>query len=279
MPRKNGAPHRRANGVISAALPVLCREADLLTLAAASPTRAYPSHRGYLGALALTLTSLRRTGAEIHLYPLDPADFLQFCRELDLPPDAPDARTAYATEPRLLPPLLYRGEPLPEVLHALQHLRDDEQTLLAADSLLIAEAANEAELSWMRTRATDFAAATLPSLLKAAGPGRHTLSIHLGPLSAHTVATLSPEPPFSLLQPSPEAFCDLLGTAYVLADPALVTLRTHHPDHPVLRGWQTTAQGLVPLTPAQLRTAYNAHAPTPADPSLTFKPAHPLPPA
>ncbi|GAB3655194.1 hypothetical protein GCM10027589_14260 [Actinocorallia lasiicapitis] len=280
MTRRSTGRERPAVGLVCAALPVLCREEDLRMLAAACPSRAFPAHTAYLNALALTLNALGRTAAEVCLYPLDVPAYLRFCTELEWPPDAPDSRAAFAAEPRLLPPLIYRGEPLPTVLHALTLLLDDERTLQSVDELLAEESANEAELAWMRTRSDEFAAATLPALLTGAGPGTHTLTVTLGALRAHAVATLSPTPSplLTFLRPAPDAFCDLLGAAHVLGEPSLVLLHTHHPTKPALRAWRVTSTGLHPCTAAELRTLYLSAHPAPATPPPTFKPAFPLPP-
>jgi hypothetical protein len=280
-------PVKRPHGVISTAVPVLCHQEDFNELSAACPSLGFPDYAAYRRQLSLTLDALRREGAEIQLSPWDPGDYLMFCEDLGLDPDDHESRAVYATEPRVLAPLLDGGQPLDELLHLLGHVRADELVVLAAEAMLQREAAGPDELEWLHKRSTEFASTALVSLVSQAGPGIHRLTIVLsgqdGELQAQTVVDLTDDT-VHVARPGPDAFCDLLGASHVLTIPAGVILRTIPGDgcsSVVIRGWRVTALGLEPLDANEVSVACRTDSCTgrrlAPEPGIAFEPGFEVP--
>jgi hypothetical protein len=281
-------PVKRPQGMISTAVPVLCHQEDFNELSAACPSLGFPDYAAYRRQLSLTLDALRREGAEIQLSPWDPGDYLMFCEDLGIDPDDRESRAVYATEPRVLAPLLDAGQPLGELLHLLGHVRADELVVLAAEAMLQREAADPDELEWLHKRSAEFASTAVVSLVTQAGPGVHRLTIVLSDqgdqLQAQTVVDLAGDT-VHVARPGPDAFCELLGASHVLTRPAGVILRTipRGRNSPVvIRGWRVTALGLEPLDAGEVSVACRTDARTgrrlAPDPGIVFEPGFEIPP-
>jgi hypothetical protein len=294
--RGRGPTRRRIRG--SAALRALRREIpgtvavladrhDFTTMGRYRTFR-FHDHDTYLRHLDALLRG--RTTARLHteLVVFDPDDFAEFCAEEDITADSPGARSSYTAA------LAARGESVP---HTGRPLRDQLPALTEHSArratweyaaALLATIGTCAECgqdigSASFTRATHL----LTKLLEAAGPGGHQLVCSIRTPEERLLATLRAEcDPLSPLPRIDAAegteFLTVLAAGVATGGSGGLVLRTTVPGRPDrLHGWRLHGGDLLPLTEAEVFSAYCTDAltgePLPPEPGAEYRAGFPVP--
>ncbi|GAA2267115.1 hypothetical protein GCM10010232_69420 [Streptomyces amakusaensis] len=247
-------------------------------------TFAFHDHRVYLREVEDLLKSLTTDRLHTTVALFDPQDFAAYCETHDLDPDTALSRSKYtagiAERGSALP---YGGEPLDRLLPRLVDTAVRRATWEYATALLadIGECADCGQD--IGRAALDRASHLLTRLLTAAGPGRHHVVCSVRAPDEHLLAVLhitntdaaadgdaaedgeGDDPPAAARFDAAESaeFVTVLATAIALENPGGVVLRTSAPGRPDrLHGWRLHQSDLVPLTEAEVFSAYCTDATT-----------------
>ncbi|MGW4029892.1 hypothetical protein ACWEFL_11305 [Streptomyces sp. NPDC004838] len=232
-------------------------------------TFAFDDHASYLRQIDDLLTSRAADRLHTTLVLFDPEDFAQYCSDEELDPDRSLSRARYtaATAARGHT-LTYTGQPLDRLLPQLID-RTVRQATWEYAAMLLADTGACADCGQDIGRAAlDRASHLLTRLLEEAGPGRHHLVCSVHAPEDRLLAVLHAEgdsmkPTAHLDAVEGTEFVTVLATAIALDNPGGVVLRTSTPDAPDrLHGWRLQQSILVPLTEAEVFSAYCTDATT-----------------
>ncbi|MFI1016936.1 hypothetical protein [Streptomyces sp. NPDC020965] len=298
--RPGSGPHRRgARPRTTAALRrALRREvvgtigvlADAHDFAAMRSYRSFvfDDHPSYLRQLDALLTA--RASDQLHttVALFDPEDFAAFCSQHGLDPDTARGRGRYtATIAARGGAITYTGQPLDTLLPRLIDQAVRRATWEYATTLLAGLGACADCGQDIGRAAHDRASHLLTRLLEEAGPGRHHLVCSVQAPEEQLLAVLHADRDPTRPDAAPTAadtteFVTVLATAIALGRPGGVVLRTSPPDAPDrLHGWRLHRSRLLPLTEAEVFSAYCTDAmtgePLSPEPGVEYRAGFPVP--
>ncbi|MEU9607920.1 hypothetical protein [Streptomyces sp. NPDC048057] len=230
----------------------------------------FDDHPAYLRHVEALLASRTADGLYTSVALFDPDDFAEYCTDEGIDPDATRSRSRYtASVAARGDALTYTGQPLGDLLPRLIDNAVRQATWEYAASLL-ADIGACADCGEDIGKASfDRAFHLLSRLLEAAGPGAHHLVCSVLAPEEHLLAALHAQRDATgstarIDTVALTEFVTVLATAVALHRPAGVVLRTTtSADVPVrLHGWRLDASSLVPLTEAEVFSAYCTDATT-----------------
>ncbi|MFD9719560.1 hypothetical protein [Streptomyces sp. NPDC059076] len=282
-PRNRTSPRRALRQEAVTTVGVIADDVDFRAMRR-YPTFAFDDHPEYLRHLQALLRSQTVGKRHTSVVLFDPEDFAAFCAEQELDPDTPLSRSRYtAHAAELFGTLAYGGEPLDSLLPELIDRSVRRATRHYASGLL-ADAGECADCGRHIGRAAfDKASRALRRLLEAAGPGSHHLVCSVPTPSGQIFATLHAEGPDATAPPPMEPdmsevteFVTVLATGIALDTTGGLVLRTKTPAAPDrLHGWRLHRGRLIPLTEAQVFSAYctdvETGEPMPPEPGVDYR--------
>lgn len=266
--RSNQQSMRRAlRRDVPATVGLLVDEQDFAAMRAYG-SFAFDDHPGYLDQIEGLLRALHQEGGHTTVARFDPEDFARYCSEAGLDPDTSASRSRYTAEVAVTgATVAYTGQPLDSLVPLLVNRSVRLATWEYATSLLggLGTCADCDED--IGRAAFERAAQLLVDLLDAAGPGAHHLvcSVPAGDdqLLAVLRATRTDSSPVALDSSEGAEFATVLAVGIALESSGGVVLRTSAPDAPDrLHGWRLHHGRLLPLTEAEVFSAYCTDADT-----------------
>ncbi|MFE3329839.1 hypothetical protein [Streptomyces sp. NPDC059176] len=228
----------------------------------------FDDHAGYLDHVEGLLRTLRDEVGHTTVALFDPEDFARYCSEAGLDPDTSASRSRYTAEVAAAgATVAYAGQPLDSIVPLLVNRSVRLATWEYARSLL-GDLGSSTDCDEDVGRAAfDRASQLLDKLLDAAGPGVHHLVCSVPARDEHLLAVLhaqrTPSAPAVLDSSEGAEFATVLAVGIALESPGGVVLRTSTPDTPDrLHGWRLHHGRLVPLTEAEVFSAYCTDADT-----------------
>jgi hypothetical protein len=250
-------------------------------------TFVFDDHRGYLRSVEDLLRS--RTAGRLHtdVVLFDPQDFTDHCVREGLDPDNPASRADYtAALAGRGDVVAYTGQPLDDLLPRLVDNAVRRAVQEYASSLLVEIGACAHCGQDIGRAAFDRACHLLTRLLEEAGPGAHHLVCSVLAPAEHLLAVLTaehlPTETAAVLDAVESTeFVTVLATAVALAVPGGIVLRTSTPGAPDrLHGWRLHQGEVVPLTEAEVFSAYCTDAatgePVAPEPDVEYRAGFPV---
>ncbi|EST37130.1 hypothetical protein N566_14625 [Streptomycetaceae bacterium MP113-05] len=291
-------PYRVLRTETPGTVAVLATEADFAAMRGYR-TFAFDDYGAYLRHVQELLSSLAGQGLHSRVAPFDPHRFAAYCAEFGLEPDAPLSRTRYTAEIAGNGPTVpYDGQDCAELLPPLRARRARDAVWNEVTRIL-----NDADAPTRRTlapgpqyksgdAALHTAAAALDALLGALGPGTHHLVCSVdgpsAPLLAVLHTTTTADGSWELTEADVLLFCSVLAAGLVTRSPGGLVVRTTPPGDlsgrtaETVRGWCLHSGWLVPLTEAQVFSAYCTDAetgdPVPPETGVEYAAGIPLAP-
>ncbi|MEU5978129.1 hypothetical protein [Streptomyces sp. NPDC047315] len=268
-PRTRAAQRRALRREVPGTVGVLTDAHDFQAMRGYD-TFPFDDHPAYLRHVEALLTSRAAGGLHTSVALFDPDDFAEYCTDEGIAPDAVRSRSRFtASVAARGDALTYTGQPLDELLPRLIDNAVRRATWEYAASLLADIGACAHCGEDIGKASFDRAFHLLSRLLEAAGPGAHHLVCSVLAPEEHLLAALQAERDATSATARIDTvalteFVTVLATAVALDRPAGVVLRTTtEEDAPVrLHGWRLHASSLVPLTEAEVFSAYCTDATT-----------------
>ncbi|MFC7216795.1 hypothetical protein ACFQLX_01195 [Streptomyces polyrhachis] len=299
------SPRRRLRREVPATVALLTEPADFAEMRGYA-SFGFDDHQAYLAHAAALLRSFAGRGVHVTVARFDPEEFQDFCRRRGLDPDGPQARTRYTAE---LAPLRatvpYEGQAMPRLLADLRHV-DGRMRVWEQATRELAAAGSCGDCGEDLAKAAfDRAVAVFAHLIGALGPGAQHLvcSIEDGVLSAAVRAEPEPGGGHTFADTDALDFCTVLALAFARDSAGGVVVRSTgsagaHGGAPggrgerearpaggkpeVVRGWRIAHGWLLPLTAAEVFSAYCEDAvtgePIPPEPDVDYRAGTALPP-
>ncbi|MFF2524575.1 hypothetical protein [Streptomyces liangshanensis] len=234
----------------------------------------FDDHATYLRQIDALLRSLTAQGVHTTVALFDPDEYAEFCAAGGHDPDTTASRSRYtATIPATGAAVAYTGQPLdtlvPQLINtAVRRATWEYVTALLADLGACADCGQD-----IGRAAFDRASHLLFTLLETAGPGIHHIVCSipaddeqlLASLQADRTGPTDPTDPdtFAVDPTEGAEFVSVLAAGIALERPGGVVLRTTAPGTPDrLHGWRLLHGHLVPLTEAEVFSAYCTDADT-----------------
>ncbi|QIQ05844.1 hypothetical protein [Streptomyces liangshanensis] len=232
----------------------------------------FDDHATYLRQIDALLRSLTAQGVHTTVALFDPDEYAEFCAAGGHDPDTTASRSRYtATIPATGAAVAYTGQPLdtlvPQLINtAVRRATWEYVTALLADLGACADCGQD-----IGRAAFDRASRLLFTLLEAAGPGIHHIVCSIPADDEQLLASLQANrsdpadlDTFAAVDPTEGAeFVSVLAAGIALERPGGVVLRTTAPGTPDrLHGWRLLHGDLVPLTEAEVFSAYCTDADT-----------------
>ncbi|MGW5676790.1 hypothetical protein ACWEV4_17200 [Streptomyces sp. NPDC003860] len=268
-PRTRAAQRRALRREVPATVGVLTDAHDFHAMRGYD-TFPFDDHPAYLRHVEALLTARTADGLHTSVALFDPDDFAQYCTDEGIDPDAARSRSRFtAAVAARGDALTYSGQPLGELLprlidNAVRQATWEYAAALLADVGACADCGED-----IGKASFDRAFHLLSRLLEAAGPGAHHLVCSVLAPEEHLLAALQAQRDTTSTTARMDSvalteFVTVLATAVALDRPAGVVLRTTTSDDtPVrLHGWRLQASRLVPLTEAEVFSAYCTDATT-----------------
>ncbi|WP_411077759.1 hypothetical protein [Streptomyces sp. cmx-10-25] len=252
----------------------------------------FDDHATYLRQVEALLKTLARQGGHTTVALFDPEEYAAWCAETATEPDRPASRSRFtahlaATGARVT----YTGQPLAALLPELVDTAVHQATWEYATTVLATAGDCASCGKDIGKAAYERAARLLVRLLEAAGPGAHHLVCSVPTADdqllavLHTDGTPPPEDTTGIgfATESATEFTAVLAAGIALAAPGGLVLRTTAPDTPDrLHGWRLTDGTLIPLTEAEVFSAYCTDArtgePLSPEPGVEYRAGFPLAP-
>ncbi|MFF0451272.1 hypothetical protein ACFYT4_33685 [Streptomyces sp. NPDC004609] len=267
-PRNRTSPRRTLRREVPGTVGVLADAYDFEAMRAYR-SFSFDDHPSYLRQIEALLQSLAAGHLHITVALFDPEDFAAYCSDEGIDPDTPLSRSRYtAAVAGSGTALAYTGQPLDQLLPELIDKAVRQATREYA-AVLLAGVGACADCGQDIGRASfDRASHILMRLLEQAGPGRHHLVCSVAAPEEQLLAALHAEgdsvPPAARIEAAEGTeFVTVLATGIALGSPGGVVLRTSTAGEPDrLHGWRLHRSGLVPLTEAEVFSAYCTDATT-----------------
>jgi hypothetical protein len=261
------ALRRRLRREVPSTVGLLADEQDFTAMRRYG-TFTFDDHAVYLRQIDALLRSLTTQGVHTTVALFDPEEFAEFCTAGGLDPDTAAGRSRFtATIPATGAAVAYTGQPIGTLVPLLISTAVRRATWEYVTALLagLGECADCGQD--IGRAAFDRASHLLFALLEAAGPGTHHVvcSIPAGDeqLLASLQAVRTPGSTAAIDSSEGAEFVSVLAAGIALERPGGVVLRTTAPDTPDrLHGWRLLHGHLVPLTEAEVFSAYCTDADT-----------------
>jgi hypothetical protein len=254
------------------------------------PSFTFDNHQSYLRQLEGLLRSLAAQGVHTRVALFDPADYEEYCAAGRLDPDTPASRTRYTAEIAAAgATIAYRGQPVDRLVALLLDTVERERTCERATRLLTGLGLCDCCGQDLGHASSDRAVRAMTGLLETAGSGRHHLVCSVTarespaelPLTAVLHAEGDEEGGLRLDEDEAMALATVLAAGIATDSPGGVVLRTGHGGRDVVRGWQLCDGWLLPLSEAEVFTAYCTDPatgePVPPEPDVDYRPGLDLP--
>ncbi|MER7000075.1 hypothetical protein [Streptomyces sp. NPDC000410] len=232
-------------------------------------TFTFHDHPDYLHHVEGLLRTLSAQGGHTTVALFDPEDFARFCTETGLDPDTSTSRSRYTAEVAAAgATVAYTGQPIDHLVPLLINRSVRQATWEYATSLLsdLGQCADCGED--VGRSAFHRASQLLLSLLEAAGPGTHHLVCSIPAADEQLLAVLhvtcgGDAAPAALDSSEGAEFATVLAVGIALESAGGVVLRSSAPGTPDrLHGWRLHQGRLMPLTEAEVFSAYCTDADT-----------------
>ncbi|MEU8522205.1 hypothetical protein [Streptomyces sp. NBC_01216] len=251
-------------------------------------TFVFDDHPAYLRQVEALLKSLSTRGGHTSVVLFDPEDYAAYCRDTGLDPDHPASRGRYTAELAATGTRVpYTGQPMTDLAPTLIDAAVRRATWEYA-TMLLTDTGDCADCGQAVGHAAfDRASRLLTSLLDAAGPGTHHLvcSVPAGDeqLLAALRTTRDDTGPARFGSGEGAEFVTVLAAGIALDSPGGLVLRTTRPGaRDRLHGWRLLRGALVPLTEAEVFSAYCTDArtgePVSPEPHADYRAGFPLTP-
>ncbi|MFI6289714.1 hypothetical protein ACIBCM_34105 [Streptomyces sp. NPDC051018] len=285
-PRKRTSPRRALRREVPGTVGVLADAYDFEAMRAYR-SFAFDDHASYLRGIESLLKALAAAHLHLTVALFDPEDFAAYCSDEGIDPDTPLSRGRYtAVVAGRGSALTYTGQPLDQLLPQLIDKAVRQATWEYAATLL-AGIGECADCGQDIGRASfDRASHILMCLLEQAGPGRHHLVCSVAAPEEQLLAALHAEgdsgPPAAGIEAvEGTEFVTVLATGIALGSPGGVVLRTSTSGEPDrLHGWRLDRSDLVPLSEAEVFSAYCTDAttgePLSPEPGVEYRAGFPL---
>lgn len=287
--RERLSTRRALSREVPSTVAVLTDEADFAAL------RRYPSftfedYPSYLQQMEGLLHSLAGRGTHARIARFDPAEYERFCADERMDPDAADSRARYTAQIAAAGATVeYDGQPIDRLVPLLLDLAERERTWERAARLLAGLGTCDCCGQDITSAASDRAADAMTGLIEAAGPGRHHLVCSVtpadGPAEPPLAAVLHTELDASgelrLIEAEAVVLTTVLAAGMASQSPGGIVLRTSRDGREAVRGWQLREGWPLPLSEAEIFTAYCTDAttgePVPPEPGVDYLPGFDLP--
>jgi hypothetical protein len=225
-------------------------------------TFAFDDHAAYLQQVEGLLKALGSQGVHTTVALFDPVEYADFCAETGLDPDSPTSRSCFTAAIAVRgATVTYSGQPIDSLIPQLIDEAARKATWGYATTVL-ARLGDCADCGRDIGRAAfDHAARLVIRLFETAGPGTHHLVCSVPAESEQLLAVLHAENGSDGRVRVDEAeaaeFATVLAIGIALQSPGGLVLRTSAsgvPDR--LRGWKLRLGRLMPLTTAEVFSAY-----------------------
>ncbi|GGT77999.1 hypothetical protein [Streptomyces lateritius] len=234
----------------------------------------FDDHPVYLRQVEALLKTLSTQGGHTTVTLFDPEEYAQYCEDTGIDPDHPASRSRYTAELAAEGPrVTYTGQPMTDLVPTLVDTAARRATREYATTLLTDTGDCAACGQDIGRAAFDQASRLLMRLLDAAGPGTHHLVCSVPAADEQLLAALQTtrddERPLTLDPDRGAEFVTVLAVGIALESPGGVVLRTMNPGaRDRLHGWRLTRGDLIPLTEAEVFSAYctDAHTGEPLSP-------------
>lgn len=241
----------------------------------------FDDHTTYLREAERLLKTLAAGGTHTTVVLFDPEDYAAYCAETGLDPDTRASRTRYTAVTAVRGArVTYTGQPIGELVPllvdaAVRHATREYAALLLDDAGQCADCGQD-----IGRAAFDQASRAVLRILDQAGPGAHQLVCSVPAADEHLLAVLRTDrtatEPARLDSAEATEFLTVLAAGIARATPGGLVLRTSGPDAPDrLRGWRLDHGRLVPLTEAEVFSAYCTDAdtgePLPPEPGVEYR--------
>ncbi|MFJ1598943.1 hypothetical protein [Streptomyces sp. NPDC088261] len=258
---------RRLRREVPSTVGLLADEQDF-TAMRRYDTFTFDDHATYLRQIEALLRSLTAQGVHTTVALFDPDEYAEFCAAGGHDPDSTASRSRFtATIPATGAAVAYTGQPLDTLVPLLINTAVRKATWEYVTALL-ADLGDCADCGQDIGRAAfDQASRLLFALLEAAGPGTHHLVCSIPAADEQLLAALQADhtgDTSAAVDPEEGAeFVSVLAAGIALERPGGVVLRTTTPGTPDrLHGWRLLHGHLVPLTEAEVFSAYCTDADT-----------------
>ncbi|WP_446041844.1 hypothetical protein [Streptomyces sp. SID1121] len=258
---------RRLRREVPSTVGLLADEQDF-TAMRRYDTFTFDDHATYLRQIEALLRSLTAQGVHTTVALFDPDEYAEFCAAGGHDPDSTASRSRFtATIPATGAAVAYTGQPLDTLVPLLINTAVRKATWEYVTALL-ADLGECADCGQDIGRAAfDRASRLLFALLEAAGPGIHHMVCSIPAADEQLLAALQADhtgDTSAAVDPAEGAeFVSVLAAGIALERPGGVVLRTTAPDTPDrLHGWRLLHGHLVPLTEAEVFSAYCTDADT-----------------
>ncbi|WP_327237615.1 hypothetical protein OG349_30390 [Streptomyces sp. NBC_01317] len=258
---------RRLRREVPSTVGLLADEQDF-TAMRRYDTFTFDDHATYLRQIEALLRSLTAQGVHTTVALFDPDEYAEFCAAGGHDPDSTASRSRFtATIPATGAAVAYTGQPLDTLVPLLINTAVRKATWEYVTALL-ADLGDCADCGQDIGRAAfDRASRLLFALLEAAGPGTHHMVCSVPAADEQLLAALQADhtgDTSAAVDPAEGAeFVSVLAAGIALERPGGVVLRTTAPDTPDrLHGWRLLHGHLVPLTEAEVFSAYCTDADT-----------------
>ncbi|MFG2873369.1 hypothetical protein [Streptomyces sp. NPDC048338] len=251
-------------------------------------TFTFDDHPTYLAQVEALLKSLAGQGGHTTVALFDPEEYAGYCRDTGLDPDHPASRSRYTAELAATGIRVpYTGQPMTTLVPtlvdaAVRRATWEYATMLLTDTGDCADCGED-----IGHAAFDRASRLLMSLLEAAGPGTHHLVCSVPARDEQLLAVLhtacDEDGPARLDSGAGAEFVTVLAAGIALDSPGGLVLRTSRPGtRDRLHGWRLLRGALVPLTEAEVFSAYCTDArtgePVSPEPHVDYRAGFPLAP-
>ncbi|MGW0822813.1 hypothetical protein [Streptomyces sp. NPDC002845] len=225
-------------------------------------TFTFDDHTTYLKQVEALLRTLASQGSHTTVALFDPEEYVEFCTETGLEPDAATSRTRFTAELAATGASLpYEGQPLTELVPQLIHEAVRQATWQYATTLLAGIGTCASCGEDIGRAAFVRASHLLTRILDTAGPGeRHlvcSVSAAPEPLIAALWAEEDPEGTTRLDETEALEFTTVLALGVATQRPGGLVMRTSTPDTTDrVYGWRLRGEVLEPLTAGEVFDAY-----------------------
>lgn len=265
--RTKQTTRRRLRREVPSTIGLLADERDF-TAMRRYRTFTFDDHAAYLRQIDALLKSLASQGVPTTVALFDPEEFAEYCEDTGLDPDAAASRGRFTARiPGSGAAVAYTGQPIdhlvPQLIStAIRKATWEYATTRLADLGECADCGQD-----IGHAAFDHASRILLRLIEEAGPGTHHLVCSIPAADEQLLAVLHTDRPHGepaqLGSSEGAEFVSVLAVGIALESPGGVVLRTTTPDAPDrLHGWRLRRGTLVPLTEAEVFSAYCTDADT-----------------
>ncbi|MFJ5224447.1 hypothetical protein [Streptomyces sp. NPDC088400] len=266
--RTKQTTRRRLRREVPSTVGLLADERDF-TAMRRYRTFTFDDHTAYLRQIDALLKTLASQGVPTTVALFDPEEFAEYCEDTGTDPDTAASRGRFTARiPGSGAAVAYTGQPIDDLVPQLISTAVRKATWEYATTRL-ADLGECADCGQDIGRAAfDQASRILLRLIEEAGSGIHHLVCSIPVADEQLLAVLHTdrpdgEEPAQLGSSEGAEFVSVLAVGIALESPGGVVLRTTRPDAPDrLHGWRLRRGSLVPLTVAEVFSAYCTDADT-----------------